>query len=627
MIDDTEPAPDRSGTRRTNVLRRVLPILGACLAGLAAAAMSDLYNHLHYLTVGVATAALIVLCVGGTLAIALRYRVGLLAAMMATSCLIAIGGLWLLRDAQEAQPSLIQAALANSSSPAVVDGLRLRPAVLGGDGAIPEAIADRFEQNRELIERLAGERGLELAPFLTQLSMLAARDDVGRFNDVYLMEALGRDVSEMLAQMAVFGDGPPAEYGQISTMMREGQFARARASILEGLDGVDLPAAWKLRLLVAQAGLEQVGLQYGVAARHFREAADLSESDDLRVGLEFAALTAFYRDGAMWQKRDSLEAASDIASAMVDAGSERTADAIAYQLEIARALRSLPSETGDPLGQANAILLQAIASVSRMDAPGMLAKLQLERGIVLRQAAASPPDEAKLRQAIEALQLAQAPAAQNDTRMAGIIENELGLASRQLAEIDRAERQSMSAVMHFRRALDLLKDSAIASDLNALRINLAVALRTVGMARKDAALLDEAIVSFETALAELDLGEGGLDLVAARTGLAIALLAKGETFNDISALERAVVEYKAALEGAQTDGRLSSDWAKTQNGLANALQSLGERTNRRSTLEEALAAREGAWVLYQFSGLDSYDFYFENRIATQRTYLETMPVT
>lgn len=592
--------------------------VGGCMAGLALAVATDVWPTVGG---GVALVALIALCVGGTLAFAVRSRAGIFAAMVALICLFATGGLWLLRGQGTGQGA-VNGALARLSAtlqtPEAGDGLAL--ANLQQDG-VPAAIAERFLQNRALIEGLAQQYHLGVEPFLTHLAMLDTRDDLDRFDDVFLLTSLARDASRLLGVLT--GGGAPEVYGDLADLVRRGEFAKARGVIVAGLESTDLTASLRAKLLIVQAGLEEMALRDASAGRHYQEAAELLEAEE-RPGVYLGALRAFYRDGAMWGRPDSLDHANRFASDLADGGPDDVVTAISYQLQIARAFRRLPQDAGDPLARANTILLQAIASASRLDAPDMLAKLHLELGIVLREAGAVGPDSDQLKQAINALRLAQSPAAALDVEMAGQIENELGLAHRLLAQADREERQSMAAVTHYRQALKILEHSADARDLSLVRINLAVALRFSGMARKDAALLDEAATTFEAALAGLDNREARLDWVTAQTELAHTLLAKGETFNDIEALEKAVSAYKKALEGAQSDGRSALGWAKTQNGLANALQTLGERTNKRTNLEEALTAREGAWILYQFSGQDNYDFYFENRIANQRAYLEMM---
>ncbi len=611
---------DRAGDARPR--RRLFPtslLLAAALIVLAigAAAATDLFPERPFLLEGVALAALLCLLTAGVLTLLRRWRYGQLLVLSSLLCIVLTGTFWWLRSEDEERGSVLWAFIA---PPVPVAEPVQTPVAAPEPFVVPAAIAGRFDQNKDLIEQLQTEFNLGPEPFGQQLLLLSQRTDLGQFDDAFLLRALAEDVRMVVDRL----EQTAGVDTSIAVLVRDGEFEQARAAILRGLLQPNLPDATRQALLVSQGGLDQIALDYNRAGALFVEAADLAGSEPERGQLLLSGLRAYYREGAMRQDLASLQAADKLSIDLVALGRDYLGEVVPFQLEIARALRLVPDAEAQE--RAQALLLEAVKTVAPLDAPQMLARLQMERGFALRQAGTASGDAGTLRQAIEALRLAQAPAAGLDTREAGRIENELGLAYRALSQADRAERDSTAAIGHFRQALSLLEDEAKPAELDVVRINLAIALRFAGAARNDRELLDEARVGFEDVLTRLDREKAPLDWAAAQTGLANTLLAIGEHTNDVAVMEAGVDAFKLALEGAQSDGRTPPVWAKTQNALANALQSLGERTNKRATLGEAVTAREGAWILYQFSGLDSYDFYFESRLASQRAYLETAPL-
>lgn len=263
-----------------------------------------------------------------------------------------------------------------------------------------------------------------------------------------------------------------------------------------------------------------------------------------------------------------------------------------------------------------------LASASReacADAAPWLPVLERERGMLLRLAATGEADLTGLADSVAILE--QAMSEQKGIGAAAT-ENELGLAKRLLGQAKKDMALLAEAVEHYRRALAAFDRAGDDVNATTVRWNLAVALRILGHGTNSRGRLDEAAALFRSVLASLDRRRAPRDWSMAQANLGQALLALGEQGNDLDALSLAVSALELALEDAQSDGRTLREWAETQNALANALEVLGEREWSIERLEAALKARRNARVLYESAGLDTYQFYFETRIAALERLIE-----
>jgi tetratricopeptide (TPR) repeat protein len=247
-------------------------------------------------------------------------------------------------------------------------------------------------------------------------------------------------------------------------------------------------------------------------------------------------------------------------------------------------------------------------------------ELDRKRGVALRESAASSFDTAKLASAIAILEDVRAET--TDMRTIAATENELGLAKRLLGESERDMAIVADAIAHYRRALTIFDDQNDVANAGIVRGNLAIALRLRGEGTQSRPDLDEAAELLRSALTATDPRRNPRGWSILQKHLGLTLLALGESGNDLEALSSAVSALEASLVNAENDGRSPLDWAETQNALANALQAVGEREWSTDRLAEALKARKNAWVLYQYAGLDRFQFYFETRIALLEKLIE-----
>lgn len=203
----------------------------------------------------------------------------------------------------------------------------------------------------------------------------------------------------------------------------------------------------------------------------------------------------------------------------------------------------------------------------------------------------------------------------------GIILNELGLAERWLGSLSKNEPMLARAVDHYlssRLALNAVGNESAAAVVSA---NLLIAIGQLNTAKVPAltpqvrlAIADDALTTVHK---EVDPRRWGRIQIE-RGNL---LFAAGNERLQADVLQQSVEALTAGLEGAQTDGRTPWEWAVAENQLANALQALGQAQNDADTMRKALKARNNAWVLYQYAGMDNYQFYFEDRIASLENLL------
>lgn len=243
-------------------------------------------------------------------------------------------------------------------------------------------------------------------------------------------------------------------------------------------------------------------------------------------------------------------------------------------------------------------------------------ELDRQRGAALRASATREFNAGTLTSAISILDdVLTRSTALSDPQEIAATENELGLAKRLLGEGERDMAILAEAIRHYRRALSTFAAQDNDSNAGIVGANLGIALRIHGAETENRSEVQEAADLLQTAIGATSRQDDPRNWSTLHKHLGMALLALGEGTNDIEALKRSVAALETALLDAEDDGRTPFDWAETQNALANALQAVGEREWGGEHLTEALKARKNAWVLYQYAGLDRFQFYFETRIA------------
>ena len=145
----------------------------------------------------------------------------------------------------------------------------------------------------------------------------------------------------------------------------------------------------------------------------------------------------------------------------------------------------------------------------------------------------------------------------------------------------------------------LLEGRAIGSAEHqaALHVALGNALQTLGDRESGTERLEQAVVTYRTALEEYTRERAPLDWAMTQNNLGNALQTLGGRESGTERLEQAVVAYRAALE-EYTRERAPLQWAATQNNLGAALQTLGGRESDMERLEQAMVAYRAALEEY-----------------------------
>ncbi|HTJ58659.1 MAG TPA: hypothetical protein VL418_13950 [Devosiaceae bacterium] len=194
--------------------------------------------------------------------------------------------------------------------------------------------------------------------------------------------------------------------------------------------------------------------------------------------------------------------------------------------------------------------------------------------------------------------------------------SQLGLATKKLAIIDNDQNLLKQAIADYRNALAYYRGAGDRQNAGILSANLLTAL--LSLKGRDAAEISRADVQSlaEAALAETDRARQPLIWARLQVQIGTLLLATGARADDAASVERAIAAFRSGLENAQHDGQTPREWAEAENLLGNALEFLGDAKGSTALLREALKTLNNAWVLYQYAGLDQYQFFFDGRIST-----------
>jgi len=237
-------------------------------------------------------------------------------------------------------------------------------------------------------------------------------------------------------------------------------------------------------------------------------------------------------------------------------------------------------------------------------------------------AAAISPAEDKLQEsrAISLESQIIAPATSEATK--AWMDNETALADKQRATANSDDQALLrNAIAGYRRALSFYQGKGDTANAGIVSANLLAAF--LKLKGQDAANLsaDEVRSLAQASLGATDRQTQPLVWSRLQIEIGTLLLATGARGRDIGTVEKAVSAFRSGLENAQHDGRSPREWAEAENLLANALQFLGQSQNSEPQMRAALQALNNAWVLYQYAGLDQYQFFFEARIAALQQQL------
>ncbi|MEO8881984.1 MAG: hypothetical protein ABI377_00970 [Devosia sp.] len=201
-------------------------------------------------------------------------------------------------------------------------------------------------------------------------------------------------------------------------------------------------------------------------------------------------------------------------------------------------------------------------------------------------------------------------------------DNETALADKQHATANGGDQELLrAAIAGYRRALSFYDGNGDAGNAGIVSANLLAALLELN--GRDAANLssDEVQSLAESALTATDRRAQPLLWSRLQIEIGTLLLATGARGRNIAVVEAAAAAFRSGLENAQHDGRSPREWAEAENLLANALEFLGQSQNSQPQMRAALQALNNAWVLYQYAGLDQYQFFFAARIAALQAKL------
>lgn len=200
-------------------------------------------------------------------------------------------------------------------------------------------------------------------------------------------------------------------------------------------------------------------------------------------------------------------------------------------------------------------------------------------------------------------------------------DNETALADKRRAAATGDQALLRSAIDGYRRALTFYRANGDAANAGIVSANLLAAF--LELKGQDAANLSGSEVASlaHSALAGTDRKSEPLSWSRLQIEIGTLFLATGARSRNTATVERAVAAFRSGLEHAQHDGRSPREWAEAENLLANALEFLGQSSGSQPQMRAALQALSNAWVLYQYAGLDQYQFFFEARIAALQQQL------
>jgi len=203
-------------------------------------------------------------------------------------------------------------------------------------------------------------------------------------------------------------------------------------------------------------------------------------------------------------------------------------------------------------------------------------------------------------------------------------DNETALADKQRATATGDQALLRDAIAGYRRALSFYQANGDAANAGIVSANILAAF--LELKGQDAANLsgDEVRSLAHAALAATDRKTEPLVWSRLQVEIGTLLLTAGARSRDAAAVASAVTALRSGLENAQHDGRSRREWAEAENLLANALEFLGQSQSSPPQMRAALQALNNAWVLYQYAGLDQYQFFFEARIAALQQQLRQL---
>ena len=173
------------------------------------------------------------------------------------------------------------------------------------------------------------------------------------------------------------------------------------------------------------------------------------------------------------------------------------------------------------------------------------------------------------------------------------LKTSLAIALMTLGEQEGDTERLEQAVVTYETALELLRRNSAPLEWAETQANLGVSLATLGTHEDGTKNLRQAVAAFEAALDEYHREDVPFDWAWTQANLGTALMTLGEREDSTERLEQAVAAFEAALEEFSDDSR-SFQWAVTQNNLGLALRVLGEREDSTERLEQAVAAYEAA---------------------------------
>jgi tetratricopeptide (TPR) repeat protein len=177
---------------------------------------------------------------------------------------------------------------------------------------------------------------------------------------------------------------------------------------------------------------------------------------------------------------------------------------------------------------------------------------------------------------------------------------------------DRGSNVHLVALIGLRRKLLAL--AASDDERGKARINLGLALWTLGERESGPARLEEAVAAFRAALEENTRERVPRDWATTQTNLGTALERLGERESSTTRLKEAVAAYRAALE-ERTPERDPLRWARTFSNEVAALMLIADSNKDGAVAETAVQQIEAAYEVLRSAGQEQWLAYFSEQLA------------